>query len=310
MGRGQEIRVTGRRAWIACALALVTAGCSVRRIAVDGLAGALASSGDVFASDDDPELVREALPFGLKTMEALMQESPENRDILLAATRGFTQYSYAFVEGDMHLLDEDDFDERDALAQRALRLYLRAKNYGLRGLELRYEGLAAELVTEPRMAVRRLHYSDLDLTYWTAAAWGGAIGLALDRPEIVADVDAMRALLARVLELEPGYGNGAIHEALISVEALPEAMGGSPVRARQHLDLALEWSQGQSAGAYVSYVPRVTIRNQDHAEFVTLLNAALAIDPDEMPSLRLANILAQRRARKLLDSASDYFLDL
>lgn len=310
MGRGQEIRVTGRRTWIVCALALVTAGCSVRRIAVDGLAGALASSGDVFASDDDPELVREALPFGLKTMEALMQESPENRDILLAATRGFTQYSYAFVEGDMHLLDEDDFDERDALAQRALRLYLRGKKYGLRGLELRYEGLAAELVTEPRMAVRRLHYSDLDLTYWTAAAWGGAIGLALDRPEIVADVDAMRALLARVLELEPGYGNGAIHEALISVEALPEAMGGSPVRARQHLDLALEWSQGQSAGAYVSYVTRVTIRNQDHAEFVTLLNAALAIDPDEMPSLRLANILAQRRARKLLDSASDYFLDL
>ncbi len=53
MGRGQEIRVTGRRAWTACALAFVVAGCSVREIAVDGLAGALASSGDVFASGDE-----------------------------------------------------------------------------------------------------------------------------------------------------------------------------------------------------------------------------------------------------------------
>jgi len=309
MGRRQEQRAGGRHAWFACGLALLVAGCSVRRIAVDGLADALAGSGDVFASDDDPQLVREALPFGLKTMEALMQESPHNVDLLFAACRSFTQYSYAFVEGDMHLLDEDDFEEREALAQRALKLYLRGKTYGLRGLELRHDGISDELVTEPRIAVNRLDYTDLDLAYWTAAAWGAAIGLGLDRPDVVADVDAMRALLARVLELEPGYGAGAIHEALISVEALPEAMGGSQERARHHLERAIEWSGGQSAGAYVSFVTNVSIGNQDREEFVRLLDEALSIDPDHTLGLRLANILHQQRARKLLDSADDYFFE-
>ena len=66
--------------------ALLLSGCSVRKFAVDGLAGALASSGDVFGSDDDPELIRDALPFGLKTMEALMEESPKNRDLLFAVS--------------------------------------------------------------------------------------------------------------------------------------------------------------------------------------------------------------------------------
>ena len=37
---------------------------------------ALAGTGSTFASDDDPELVGEAVPFGLKTMESLLAESP------------------------------------------------------------------------------------------------------------------------------------------------------------------------------------------------------------------------------------------
>ena len=39
--------------------ATALAGCSVTGLAVDGLASALAKSGDAFASDDDPELVRD-----------------------------------------------------------------------------------------------------------------------------------------------------------------------------------------------------------------------------------------------------------
>ena len=35
-------------------------------------ASALTSGGDTYATDDDPELVRDAVPFGLKTMEAVL----------------------------------------------------------------------------------------------------------------------------------------------------------------------------------------------------------------------------------------------
>ena len=46
---------------------------------------------EVFTSDDDPELVRDAFPFGLKTYELLIAEDPENPALYLAAAAGFVQ---------------------------------------------------------------------------------------------------------------------------------------------------------------------------------------------------------------------------
>jgi len=80
---------------LACALGL--AGCSIRSLAVNSLADALAESGPVYASDSDPDLVRQALPFALKTFESLLESAPENKDLLVSTCSGFTQYAYAFV---------------------------------------------------------------------------------------------------------------------------------------------------------------------------------------------------------------------
>jgi hypothetical protein len=72
-------------------------GCSVRKIAIKKLGDALAESGATFASDNDPELVRQALPFSLKLIESLLAESPDHRGLLFAASSYFTQYAYAFA---------------------------------------------------------------------------------------------------------------------------------------------------------------------------------------------------------------------
>ena len=42
--------------------------CSPRSYVVSRMADAASSGGDVFARDDDPELVRDAIPFALKAM--------------------------------------------------------------------------------------------------------------------------------------------------------------------------------------------------------------------------------------------------
>jgi hypothetical protein len=39
---------------------------------------------------------------------------------------------------------------------------------------------------------------------------------------------------------------------------------------------------------------------KDRREFERLLRAAIAVDPSQRPSLRLANLIAQKRARNLL----------
>ena len=78
-------------------IALVSGGCSIKKIAVNKLGNALASSGTTFEGDDDPDLVGESLPFALKLMESLLAESPRHTGLLLATASGFTEYSYAFV---------------------------------------------------------------------------------------------------------------------------------------------------------------------------------------------------------------------
>lgn len=279
----------------------------MKRFALRSVADTLAASGDTFATDDDPELIRAAVPFSLKTMESVLAELPSHGPLLLATCSAFTQYSYAFVHLEADLVEATDFDQALALRDRARRLYLRGRDYCLRHLELRYSGVAAQLKSSPRNALAMTTRGDVPALYWTGASWGLAISLGLDRPELIADLPAVRALFDRALALDPDWNRGAIHAALITLDATA-AMGGTPERARAHFARAVELSGGTAAGPYVALAVSVAQPAQDREEFERLLKAALAIDVSRDRSQRLANILAQRQARHLLSRIDDLFI--
>ena len=293
---------------LATLLGLVLASCSPSKFAANQVGNAIARSGDVFTSDDDPELVREAIPFGLKTMESLLAENPKHAGLLLAACQGFTQYAYAFVE-----MDADhpglEFEKQQALKDRALKLYLRARGYGLRGLELKHKGITERLAKDPATAAQEVTVREQPMLYWTAAAWGAAIALGKDRPELVADFPTVKALMKRALALDENFEDGAIHEAMIAIEAVPPEMGGSVDRAREHFERAVAISQGEKPGPYVTLAETVAVMKQDRKEFEDLLNRALAIDPEKNQSVRLVTILMQRKAKALLAKEDELFLD-
>ncbi len=78
---------------------------------------------------------------------------------------------------------------------------------------------------------------------------------------------------------------------------------------KKHFDRAIEISKGKRAGTYVSYAENADEPAQNAAEFKVMLEKALAIDVDADPSTRLANVVAQRRARWLLAHQSELFLE-
>ncbi len=287
-------------------------GCSVRTVAVNGLAGALAAGGDIYASDDDPELVAAAVPFGLKTIEALLTETPMHAGLLLAATSGFTQYGYAFVQAEADFAEEKDLSRATALRARARKLYSRALRYGLRGLEVRHpgfeKGLRDDLVRDETLAATTK--ADVPLLYWTGAAWGAAISLSKENADLTADLGLVEALERRALALDEGFGLGAIHDFFIAFEGgRPPAAGGSVDRALGHLERAIALSGGKRAAPFVSFAETVSVGTQNRADFEALLKRALAIDPDAAPELRLANTVSQRRATWLLARADELFLE-
>ncbi len=294
----------------ACLSLCVVGGCSVEQFAIDKLGDALSGGGDTFASDDDPELVRGALPFTLKLMESLLAQSPRHEGLLLATCSGFTQYGYAFVQQDADEIEPVSLERANALRARAVRLYIRARDYGLRGLDVRHAGFTQRLRSEPRKAVREATAADVPLLYWTAAAWGSAISLSKDKPGTVAEQPLMEALIDRAAELNPDYEHGAIDAFLIAYEPARQGAKGDPlVRSRKHFERAMQLSDGKLAGPLVSMAETVSVAKQNKAEFTALLNKALAIDPDADHPSRLLNLVMQRRARMLLARTSDLFLE-
>ncbi len=289
---------------------LLATGCSINRFAVNKIGDALAGSGTTFASDDDPELVGQAVPFSLKLMESLLAASPEHQGLLLAAASGFTQYAYGFVQQEADTLEDREPARAAELRARVRRLYLRARSYGLRGLELRHAGFTARLRAEPRAAVGMAAVRDVPELYWTAAAWGAAIAVSKDQPDLVADQPVVEALIDRALALDEGFNDGAIHGFLISYELSRQGAAGDPAeRARAHFDREVSLTGGQLASPYVSLAEGVSVSKQDRREFESLLHQALAINPDAKPEWRLVNLIMQRRARWLLGRTDQLFLE-
>ena len=295
----------------ALCLLLVTAtapACSVEKFAINKLGDSLASSGTTYAADDDLELVGQALPFGLKLVESLLAESPEHRGLLFAAASGFTEYAYVYVHQDADMMEAQDLERAGALRTRARRLYLRARDYGLRGLDTKHRGFSQQVRSDPKSAVAAATKDDVALLYWTAASWASAISVSKDDPDLVADQPIAEALVDRALALDPDFDSGAIHGLLIAYEPARQGAAGDPLaRSRRHFDRAVALSRGGLASPFVSLAETVSVQTQDRAEFESLLKQALAVDPDKRPEWRLQNLVVQRRARWLLTRTDDLF---
>ena len=294
------------------AVVLMLTGCSVKRLAVRTLGNALAGGADVYATDDDPELVAGALPFALKTIEALLAQDPENRQLLLAAASGFTQYAYAFVQQEADFVEESDLERATALRERARRLYARALGYGWRALEVDFPGLRARMQREPAAAARELgglRREHVPLLYWTASPWAAAIALAVDDAEMSADLAVVEAMMRRALELDEAWDLGALHDFFLAYEGSRASVGGSLEKAREHFDRAMALAHGRRVGPLVSLAETVAVGTQDRAQFQSLLAEALAFDPGAAPPQRLANEIAQRRARWLLAHIDELFIE-
>jgi hypothetical protein len=292
---------------VGLAVTLGASACSPRRTAVRILGKALAGGTSTFASDDDPELVREALPFALKTIESLLASDPGNRDLALAACSGFAQYAYGFLVADAERLRGHDRAAAESTRKRALGLLLRGRDYCLSVWPV--PNATEALRRDPIATAAQLGARDAALLYWTGAAWGGALSSGRDRPDLLGDLPAIRAIFDRLLVVEPGFDRGAAHEAMIALEALPAMMGGSLERADGHYQAALAASNNTRASPHVSWAESVAVARQDRPAFLAALDRALAIDPNADPSARLATRLAHDRARRLLARADDLFLE-
>ena len=289
---------------------LLLQACAIKQLAISKLGDTLAESGSVYASDNDIELVGEALPFSLKTIEGLLAEVPEHEGLLLTAASGFTQYSYVYVEYEALEVEQTQPQRARELRQRAKNLYLRGRSYALRAIELKQEHFIAGLRQDTVSTLSVFSARDIPALYWFSLSWVAAMAADKSDMEMVADLNLVEPIIRRCLELDESFDQGALHTFMISYQGgRSPVQGGGASKARLHFARAEELAGDINVSPLVSLAESVSIDEQNRSEFERLLNQALDFNVDSHLPTRLANLVAQRRARLLLARTDSYFLE-
>ncbi|MEI6845487.1 MAG: TRAP transporter TatT component family protein [Candidatus Firestonebacteria bacterium] len=290
------------------AFSLISNGCSLKAIALNSVGDALSGGGTVYTSDNDPDLVKESLPFALKLYESVLDGVPEHKGLVLSTAKAFTMYAYAFLQMEADTIDKQDYEKAKFLRARAFKLYLRGRDYALKGLELNHPGFNELLRKDLKAALALTNKEDVALLYWAGSSWVAALTTDKGNLQMVSESTLGAALVGRVLELDETFDDGSAHDFFISWEGgRSEAMGGSEKRAREHFAKAITINKGKKVSTYLS-LAAIAQGKQDLKEFKELLAEALAIDTDKYPENRLSNIIFQRRAQFMLDNINDFFL--
>lgn len=269
-------------------LAPLAAGCA-------GLVGGMAANtlSAAILNQDDPELLAAGVPAYLLLMDGLIYQSPDNEDLLAAGAQLFALYGSRF-----------------APSERRAALTGKARRYGERALceayrpacdwaRLGYDDFLAELDGVGARQIGPL--------YAFAVSWLANLDATSEDWTAVAELPRVEAALDRVLAVDEGYEQGAVHGYLGILSSLrPPALGGDPEAAREHFERALTLSGGHDLSIKVEYAKRYARLVFDQELHDRLLSEVLSA-PVDAPGLTLFNVLAQEEARALLASSKEYF---
>jgi predicted anti-sigma-YlaC factor YlaD len=268
------------------------------------------ASGDptVYTSDDDPELIGDALPFTMKLYETLLSKDSLNDKLLLATGKLFCLYSQGYILFPSDTL-ADTLAQKKAATKRAKKLFLRGRDYILRALDIRHSGFLSKLnSTSPDSALVMTSIKDTEYLYWAAMAWMGAI--AADRGDLGLSMTMKKALslVNKVRSVDSTYGSGSLDEFYcVYYSSAPKSFGGDTAVARKHLNKAITTSENSRTSVFVTAAMFAANKSKNRDDFNNMLERAMLVDVNKYASLRLTNIIFQQRAKWMYENSDRYF---
>ncbi|MBU4119652.1 MAG: TRAP transporter TatT component family protein [Proteobacteria bacterium] len=244
----------------------------------------------------DIELVCDGAPSYLLMLDSLLISDPDNVRLLIHGTQAYTAYASLMPEC--------------GRPERAVVLGERAREYGLRllGTSKGLAGASRIPLAEFSETLRSAGSGDVEKLFWGGYGWATWIGFSKGAPAAVADLPKVEQLMLRVLALDEGFYHGGAHLFLgIYYGSRPEMLGGKPEVSRDHFERALALGDRRFLPALVAYAEYYARQTFDRELYVRLLEEALAFDLARAPDLTLPNVLAKRRAQKMLTQVDDFF---
>lgn len=270
----------------AAVLSLVTA------VSACSITGGLARDMErALLSQSDPQLVAEAMPMLLVTLDALAQDNPtmQRRSGELRST-----FASQFLS---------DTQRQQLHAEQAF-VDVRA------GLCAKQAKLCAALEQPPAEFETVVADADqIDWLFALASVWATRIQVDAGNWQRLAELPKVRALMQRVIALQPDHAQGQALATLgVMAALLPPSLGGQPQQARDYFARAFLASDEHNLLYKVFDAEYVAWPQLDQQDFDATIASVLNADPAQWPAAwRLTNSLAQQRAQELKDKADDWF---
>ena len=246
-------------------------------------------------NQDDPDTVRQGAPAYLIMIDSFIQGAPDDIDLLVAGSSLYGSYAGAFAT------EEPD---------RSRRLTEKSRQYAMHAFCVqlpKYCTISEHRFPEFEKTLQQLEKKDLLVINAWGVAWAGWIQSRADDWTAIADIPKVKALMLRVVELDPSWENGNAQLYLAVLNAfLPAAMGGKPDLAKDYFEQAIKLSDGKNLMVktlYARYYARMVFDRELHDKLLNEVLAASAVSP----GMTLINTLAQEQARHLLSESADFF---
>lgn len=294
-------------------VAILFTACSLKKMAVRQATGFFGESRKVFEQETDLELAESSIAANLKLLEAMRVHDPKNDELNLLLAEIYSVYTLSFVEDKM---DEAESQGKDAEAarqrERAKAFYLRARDFAANVLveRLKIENVAALGEEELKTKLGKLDKDDIAPLFWYAFAWGSAINLDREDVAALSELPKIEIMMAQVKAWDESYYfAGAWLFEGVYFGARNEMMGGDPARAKAAFERNLALTQGKMLITPYFYARTYCVFAQDKACFDNNLQRVLEAPADIHPEQRLANVLAKKKAERLLKRRAEFFVE-
>jgi hypothetical protein len=243
---------------------------------------------------NDPETVKQAVPAYLILISSMIKGDPDNVELLVSGSSLYGAYASVFVEDRLRQkrLSTVSFD----YAHHAFCVH---KPSACNIRELSYY--------EFEQSLKQFTGDDVQVLFALGSAWAGWLQANSADWNAVAELPRIKAIIQRVLELDPTMNNGDAYLYMAVMESfLPPAMGGKPELAKKNFEQAIEISDGSNLMAKLLFAEkyaRLVFDKELHDQLLEeVINANVEINDST-----LINSIAQHKARLLLAQSDEYF---
>ena len=281
--------------------------CSVRKVVVNQTSPIIDNVQKAFLSEEIEKLNQDSLPFAIKFSEGLYYYYPHSSYYSGKLCVLLSAYTFAY-------LDEGPYSDFDETAEEKISLsnktYKRAMNYGFKSLDLEIDDFSVDIkdVKKVDNILQEVTKDSIETLFWLNFSWAMYLFNDLSNIENVSQLETIKKIAERIIEIEPNYLHGSSYAILIAFYGgRTKVLGGNIKKAKEYYREAKEYSTNKSLIIDYVYLRFVSTQFANSKEFEVTFEKIKRFDTSLNKDFTFVNKMIKRKAKKLYENKSFFF---